>query len=62
MGARRKPPAAAVGGLSSPVSLDKTFKRARKREREHSTEGGTYQTDGISVARPLVAGEPALMA
>ena len=50
-------PAAAVGGLPSPVSLDRAFKRVRKRE-PLGGEEGTYRTVGASVARPSVAGEP----
>ena len=51
-------PAAAVGGLPSPVSPDRAFKRAKKRERTLGGGRRTYRTDGACVARLSMAGEP----
>ena len=58
MGAARgqRWPIVAVGGLLSPVSPDRTFKRARKRE--SAGRAASYRTDAASIARPSMANEP----
>ena len=53
----RRWPTAAVGGLPSPVSPDRTFKRAKKRERSEGGRG-TYRKNGASIAKLPMAGEP----